>query len=115
MPGYKRKLNLNTTPYWETSYGKKQKYKDHENFHYRGEIKVVGKETDMQECKECHKILPIMAFTTHALRSDGAGYLKKMCRQCHSTNEKERRGARKTLPPNLSVVNVVIKKQKTFK
>ena len=99
MPGYKRKLNLNTIPYWETSYGKRKKYKSHENFHYRGDIKIVGKETDIQECKKCHKILPIMAFTTHALRSDGAGYLKKMCRQCHSTNEKERRGARKNAPP----------------
>jgi len=99
MPGYKRKLNLNTVPYWEKSYGKRKKYKAHEHFHYRGEIKIVGKETDMQECKECHKILPIMAFTTHAPRSDGARYLKKICRQCHTTNEKEMRGARKNAPP----------------
>jgi hypothetical protein len=98
MPGYKRKLNLNTVPYWETSYGKKQKYKDHKDFHYRGEIKIVGEEINMQECKECHEIFPIMAFTTHALRSDGARYLRKICRQCHTVNEKETRDARKNAP-----------------
>ena len=91
--------NLNTIPYWETSYGKKQKYKSHEDFHYRGEIKVAGSETDMHECKECHEILPLMAFTTFTLRSDGARYLKKICRQCHTVNEKETRDARKNATP----------------
>ena len=99
MPGPKINLNLNTTPYWETSYGKKQKCKAHENFHYRGEIKIVGKETDMQECKECHGIFPTMAFNTKSLRSDGAWYLKKICRQCHTILEKEKRGVRKNAPP----------------
>ena len=93
-----KKINLNTTPYWETSYGKR-KCKAHENFHYRGEIKIVGKETDMQECKECHKIFPMIAFTTNYLRSDGAWYLKKMCRQCQTVNEKEKREVRKNAPP----------------
>ena len=91
-------LNLNTTPYWETG-NKKRKFKDHEYFHYRGDIKIVGKETDIQECKKCHKILPIMAFTTRDLRADGARYIKKMCRQCHTVNEKEARGAKKNAPP----------------
>ena len=104
MPGPKRNLNLNTVPYWEPSYskklkykdyGKKQKYKSHENFHYRGDIKIAGKETDMQECKECHKILPMMAFTTQVLRSDGAWHLKKICRQCHTVNKKETYAVRK--------------------
>ncbi len=99
MPGPERNLNLNTIPYWETSYGKKQKYKSHENFHYRGDIKIVGKETDMQECKECHKILPIMAFTTAYSRGDGAWRLKKICRECNTVNEKEKRDARKNAPP----------------
>ena len=99
MPGPERNLNLNTVPYWETSYGKKQKYKNHPHFHYRGEIKIAGKETDMQECKECHKILPIMAFTTAYPRGDGAWHLKKMCRQCQTVNEKEKRDARKNAPP----------------
>ena len=99
MPGYKRKLNLNTIPYWETSYGKKQKYKAHEYFHYRGEIKIAGKETDMQECKECHKILPLTAFTAHTLRSDGAYYFRNICRQCNTVTEKEQRESRKNASP----------------
>jgi len=99
MPGPERNLNLNTVPYWETSYGKRKKYKSHENFHYRGDIKIVGKETDMQECKECHKILPIMAFTTHYSRGDGAWYLKRICRECNTVNEREKRGAMKNAPP----------------
>ena len=97
MPGPERNLNLNTTPI--AGYNKKQKYKDHENFHYRGEIKIAGKETDTQECKECHKIFPAMAFTTKSIRSDGAYYLKKMCRQCNTLLEKEKREVRKIAPP----------------
>ena len=95
----KANLNLNTTPYWETSYGKKQKYKDHENFHYRGEIKIAGKETDTQECKECHEIFPAIAFATHIVRGDGAYCLKKICRQCNTLLEKEKREVRKNAPP----------------
>jgi hypothetical protein len=93
--------NLNTVPYWEKeAYRvKKHKYKDHENFHYRGEIKIVGKETYMQECKECHKILPSIAFTSASLRSDGAYYLQKACRQCRTRLELEKREARKNAPP----------------
>ncbi len=95
MPG--PKTNLNTTPIG--LYNKKQKYKDHENFHYRGVIKIVGKETDMQECKECHEILPLTAFTTSILRSDGAWHLRKLCRQCNTILEKEKREVRKNAPP----------------
>ena len=36
--------------------GKKQRYKSHEHFHYRGEIKIAGKESEISECKECHRI-----------------------------------------------------------
>ena len=95
----KRNENLNTFSYWKTSYGKKQKYKDHKNFHYRGDIKIAGKETDMQECQECHKIFSITAFTTGRLRSDGAWFPRKMCRQCATKNIKETRDVRKNAPP----------------
>ena len=91
--------NLNTVPYWKTSYNKKQKYKAHEHFHYRGDIKIVGKETDLQECKECNKLLPLTAFTTQVLRSDGAWHLKKICRQCHTINKKETYEVRKNATP----------------
>jgi len=96
---YKKKENLNARPYWERSYAKKQKYKNHEDFHYRGEIKIAGKETDMQECKACHRILSLRAFTSGSLRSDGAYYLKKLCRECQTEMEAEKREARKNAPP----------------
>ena len=105
-------LNLNTVPYWKTSYNKKQKHKSHENFHYRGEIKIVGKETDMQECNECHKIFPIVAFTTSYPRSDGAWRLKKKCRQCQTVNEKEKKSVRKNAPPVPDLCNCCHKKKK---
>ena len=42
----KRRLTLNTDTYWKRAYGKKQKYKAHENFHYRGDTKIAGKYVD---------------------------------------------------------------------
>ena len=53
----------------------------------------------MQECKECHEIFPLIAFTTHIQRGDGAYILRKICRQCHTLLEKERRRVRKIAPP----------------
>ena len=100
---YKKKENLNARPYWERSYAKKQKYKNHEDFHYRGEIKIAGKETDMQECKECHRILPLGAFTTHDLRADGVYHVRKICRECHTTIHGEQVAARKNAPPKSEV------------
>jgi hypothetical protein len=107
---YKTRLNLNTTPI--TSYDKKQKYKDHKNFHYRGEIKIVGKETDTQECRECHEIFPAIAFHTKSLRSDGAYYLKKMCRQCNTRLTRERWVVRKNAPPKPDACDCCHKKNK---
>ena len=52
---YKKKENLNERPYWKFAYGKRKTLKGHGNFHHRGDIKLVGKENDMQECKECHR------------------------------------------------------------
>ena len=95
----KRKMNLNTIPYWEKTYGKKQNYKSHENVHFRGEIKIAGKQDDIQECKGCHKILPLIAFTAAYARSDGASVLKKLCRECSTILAAERWAIRKTAPP----------------
>ena len=91
-------MNLNTVPYWEKTYGKKQDYKIHKNVHFRGDIKIAGKEDDVQECKECPRILPLTAFTTNYLRSDGAFVLKKICRECHVQIRKEQRETRKIAP-----------------
>ena len=106
----KRKINLNLN--LTRSFGKKRKYKSHETFHYRGEIKIVGKETDMYECKECHKIFPAMSFTTKSLRSDGAWLLNKMCRQCHTINEREKREVKKNAPPKPECCDCCHKKTK---
>ena len=99
MAGPERNLNLNTVPHGKYSRRKKIPRKTHENFHYRGDTKIVGKETDMQECKECNKLLPLIAFTTQVLRSDGAWYLKKICRQCHTVNKKEIYAVKKNATP----------------
>ena len=79
-------------------YGKK-KSKIYAPFHYRGNLKIAGKETDVQECKECHKVLPGMAFTTSYPRGDGASMLKKACRDCCSSVANERYLIRKNAPP----------------
>jgi cytochrome c2 len=91
-----RTINLNTVPLKLN----KQHRKNYLNFHLRSDgLKIVGKESDIQECKSCHKILPSAAFTTHAPRADGAWYLKKICRECHTVLWKEQRDVRKIAPP----------------
>ena len=103
--------NLNTVPYWKTGYGKKQKYKTHEHFHYRGEIKVAGEENDVCECKECHRFLPAMAFTTSGkTRGDASFYLKKICRECHTKINAEVLAVRKKAPPKPERCNCCHKK-----
>ena len=108
----KRKMNLNTVPYWEKTYGKKQNYESHENVHFRGEIKIVGKLDDVQECKECHKILPLIAFTSAYARSDGASVLKKLCRECSTILAAERWAIKKNAPPTPEKCNCCHKNKK---
>ena len=74
-------------------------FKHWENVFYRGEIKIVGKETDMQECRRCHRVLPTTAFTTCNIRQDGAYYLMKSCRECESLTRAERKVVIKNAPP----------------
>ena len=98
----KKNTSLNTVPYWEVEKyrGKKQRYKSHEHFHYRGEIKIAGKESEVSECKECHRLLPTMAFTTAGkTRGDAAFYLKKICRECNTEYLAALTAARKNAPP----------------
>jgi len=94
--GEQRTINLNSSPLKQN----KQHHKAHDCFHFRSTgIKIVGKEDDVQECKECHRVLPLTAFTTHTLRSDGAYYLLKICRECKTIVESERWAVKKnTLP-----------------
>ena len=94
--GWTRTPNLNTVALIQS----KRHHKIHENFYFRSDgIKIVGKEDDMRECKECHLILPMTAFTTKSLRIDGAYRLKNICRQCHVIVNKEQREVRKNAPP----------------
>ena len=109
---YEKKENLNARPYWKSAYNKRKTLKGHENFHHRGNIKLVGKENDMQECKECHRILPLTAYTVSTLRSDGAYYLKKLCRECHTINEREMREVKKNAPPKPECCDCCHKKTK---
>ena len=106
----KANLNLNTTPM--KKYYTKQKYKDHKNFHHRGEIKIVGKETDMQECRECHEIFPLIAFTIHIQRGDGAYILRKICRECDTIDKREQREVKKNAPPKPECCDCCHKKTK---
>ena len=95
--------NLNDTPYKKrkrhTTWGKKKLHKHWAAHHYRDEIKIVGNETDTHECKRCHQNFLLNAYTTAALRADGAYYLQKACRQCESIIRKERREIKKSAPP----------------
>ena len=94
--GGPRIKNLNAVPLNQN----KQHHKAHEHFHFRTTgIKIIGKEDDVQECKECHRILPSTAFTTHTPRMDGAYHLQKICRECHTVVGKEQRDVMKKAPP----------------
>ena len=108
-----RNENLNFSPV------RKQKAWKHKpkDFHYRGNLKIAGKETDVQECKECHKVLPVTAYTrkgVSTMRSDGAHFLRKICRLCATTLDKETRAARKNAPPKPERCDCCHKEVKLF-
>ena len=89
--------NLNSTP--PRVIEKQRGQRKEKNFYFRGKIKIEGKEDDVRECKECHKILPSTAFTTHTMRSNGAFALLNGCRECRGRGEAERRAVLKNAPP----------------
>ena len=93
-----RNLNLNNSPFkkWKSQKRDRKHWSIH---HYRDDIKIVGKETDTRECKRCHQNFFLKAYTTAALRADGAYYLQKTCRQCESMLRTERKEIRKNAPP----------------
>ena len=88
---------LNLTPFGKAS--TQRGTRKEMNFYFRGKVKVDGKENDMRECKECHRILPTMAFGTHTMRSNGAYSLLGGCRECLTTINAEARSVRKNAPP----------------
>ena len=91
-----RTINLNTVPLRLN----KQHRADYTDFHFRSDgLKIEGKASDVRECKECRRTLPVAAFTTHTLRADGAWYLEKTCRECKTIIRLEQRTVRKNAPP----------------
>ena len=94
-----RTENLNSAPIFKGS--NPRGIRKEMNFHFRGKVKVKveGKESDVRECKECHRILPSMAFNTHILRSNGAFSLFRICRECRTTVNAEVAIVRKNAPP----------------
>ena len=90
---------VNTSPRQPVSRQGKRKEM---NFYFRNKIKIEGKEEEMHECKECHRIFPPLAFNLHTMRSNGAYALKRMCRECAGRIETEVRKVRKKAPPKSS-------------
>ena len=97
MANYKRIENLNFAPFRKGTI--QRGTRKEMDFHFRGGVKIEGKENKMRECKECHKILPSISFNTHVLRSNGAFSLLGLCRECHTIIDAEHRGARKKATP----------------
>ena len=94
--GEQRIINLNTVSLRRN----KQRRKTYRNFHFRSDgLKIAGKKDDVQECKECHRILSLSAFTPHTLRADGAWFLLKICRECKTIRYSEQCLIRKKAPP----------------
>ena len=92
----RRTINLNTVP---LRLAKQHRITD-TDFHFRSDgLKIVGKKDDVQECKECHRILSLSSFTTHTLKADGAWHLHKICRECKTMIQFERRRITRNAPP----------------
>ena len=107
MPGFKRNLNLNLSP----SSTRKKSSKNY-IYHYRGALKIIGKEDDSKTCKTCHKVLPLTAFTKHTQRIDGAHYLQTTCRECKTEYRANNRLAKANAPPKPEQCNCCNKKTK---
>ena len=98
-----RAENLNLAPIFKGS--NPRGIRKEVNFYFRsgirskGKIKIEGKESDVQECKECHRSLPQIAFNTHTLRSNGSWSLFRICRECKTLINAELAIVRKNAPP----------------
>ena len=103
MSGRKRIEDLNSIPVSEPIHYRT----GHTDFHFRKGIKIEGKEGDTRECKECHKILPLTAFNTHTMRSNGAFTLRNKCKNCGRRLTEEQTAVKKNAPPNLTSAIVV--------
>ena len=101
--------NLNSTPLKKTRGHGTCK---HTSFHFRGKIKVMGKETDVYECKECQETLPVTAFSAHYTNSNGVYMLQTRCRRCYSSQKNETNKVRRKAPPKPRHCDCCHKKKK---
>ena len=101
MSGRKRIEDLNSIPVSEPIHYRT----GHTDFHFRKGIKIEGKEGDTRECKECHKILPLTAFNTHTMRSNGAFTLRNKCKNCGRRLTEEQTAVKKNAPPKPDFCN----------
>jgi len=101
--------NLNSAPLYKTrGYGTCK----HKSFHFRGKIKIMGKETDVYECKGCQETLPVTAFGGHHINSNGVYTLLNKCRRCQSSEKNETNKVRRKAPPETSHCDCCHKKTK---
>jgi hypothetical protein len=88
------KQNINSSPIVN-----RRKRKARTDFHIRNGMRILGNKDDLQECKTCHKILPLTGFTTWGTGSNGTYYLRKDCRECQSRANTESWFVRQNAPP----------------
>ena len=69
-------------------------------FHYRDNVKIVGKEDDLKECTNCkQKLLPEFFAKKGTRSAIGANYLQSVCKTCFNTIYKEHTQIRKIAGP----------------
>ena len=91
----------------------RKRRKPYRDFYTRPDgLKVMGKETDTQECRICLKILPVTSFPTAGVRRDGTCRPDTMCRKCRAQVDAERWIVRKNAPPKPDRCNCCHKKTK---
>ena len=68
-------------------------------FHYRKNIKVEGKETDMVECKDCHEFLPVTIYALMRTNKDGIYCTESRCRPCRKKYDHDQYIVVQNAPP----------------
>ena len=69
-------------------------------FHYRDNIKIVGKEDDLKQCTDCkQELLPEFFAMKGTRNAMGSNYLQCVCKTCSNAVDKERQHIKKTAGP----------------
>ena len=57
-------------------------------FHYRDNVKIVGKEDDLKECTNCKQELLLKFFSKKGTQNAmNAYYLQSVCKTCANSND----------------------------